>query len=153
MMAVCLRYAQDQQEAEDMLQESFIRIFKSLPQFRFEGSLEGWIRRITVHSALRVLQRKRIIFTAIEEDKLQRESMEADILSTLSAAEILKMICELPRGYRVVFNLYVMEGYDHKEIAQMLHIQPGTSRSQLQKARTILQTKIEQSQKLPHGFK
>ena len=148
MMAVCRRFAGDLTEAEDMLQEAFIRVFTSMEQFRFEGSLEGWIRRIVVHSALKFLQKKRIRFTDIEMESETLPSREADVFAALSAEDLLKIIGSLPDGYRVVFNLYVIEGYDHTEIAALLGISPATSRSQLLKARRALQTQIGNTKRL-----
>jgi RNA polymerase sigma factor (sigma-70 family) len=152
MMTVCRRYACDQAEAEDMLQESFIKVFTNIGQFRFQGSLEGWIRRIVVHTALRTLQKKKIRFTEIDEDLDNTQSVNADGLAGLSVEELLKLIGNLPDGYRLVFNLYVLEGYDHNEIAGMLEISPTTSRSQLSKARKLLQTQVENLTKLPKRY-
>jgi RNA polymerase sigma factor (sigma-70 family) len=152
MMTVCRRYACDQAEAEDMLQESFIKVFTNIGQFRFQGSLEGWIRRIVVHTALRTLQKKKIRFTEIDEDLDNTRSVNADGLAGLSEEELLKLIGSLPDGYRLVFNLYVLEGYDHNEIAGMLEISPTTSRSQLSKARKLLQTQVENLTKLPKRY-
>jgi RNA polymerase sigma factor (sigma-70 family) len=152
MMTVCRRYANDQTEAEDMLQESFIRVFSNIAQYRFEGSLEGWIRRIVIHTALRVLQKKKIRFAEINDDLDVEQSMSVDGVATLSAEELLKLISALPEGYRIVFNLYVLEGYDHNEIATMLDINAATSRSQLSKARKVLQTQIENLTKLPKRY-
>jgi RNA polymerase sigma-70 factor (ECF subfamily) len=152
MMTVCRRYACDQKEAEDILQESFIKIFQHIHQFRFQGSLEGWIRRIVVNSALRLLKRKKLRFTPIAEDQETNPSVDPTVLTSLSAEDILKLISDLPDGYRVVFNLYVIEGYDHNEIASMLGINPATSRSQLAKARKLLQTQIENLKKLPKRY-
>ena len=151
-MTVCRRYACDQAEAEDMLQESFIKVFTNIGQFRFQGSLEGWIRRIVVHTALRTLQKKKIRFTEIDEDLDLAQSVNADGLAGLSVEELLKLIGSLPDGYRLVFNLYVLEGYDHNEIAGMLEISPTTSRSQLSKARKLLQTQVENLTKLPKRY-
>lgn len=151
-MTVCRRYACDQAEAEDMLQESFIKVFTNIGQFRFQGSLEGWIRRIVVHTALRTLQKKKIRFTEIDEDLDLAQSVNADGLAGLSVEELLKLIGNLPDGYRLVFNLYVLEGYDHNEIAGMLDISPTTSRSQLSKARKLLQTQVENLTKLPKRY-
>lgn len=147
LMTVCLRYACDNPEAEDMLQESFVRIFHSVEQYRFEGSFEGWLKRITVTICLKSLQRKKIRFT----ETAGHESIpgtEPEALSNLSEQELIKMISDLPDGYRVVFNLYVMEGYSHTEIAQALNIEAATSRSQLLKARRMLQQKILSLQKI-----
>jgi RNA polymerase sigma-70 factor (ECF subfamily) len=152
MMTVCRRYANDQTEAEDMLQESFIRVFNNIAQYRFEGSLEGWIRRIVIHTALRILQKKKIRFAEIKDDLDVEQSMSVDGIATLGAEELLKLISALPDGYRVVFNLYVLEGYDHNEIATMLDINAATSRSQLSKARKVLQTQIENLTKLPKRY-
>ena len=151
-MTVCRRYANDQTEAEDMLQESFIRVFNNIAQYRFEGSLEGWIRRIVIHTALRLLQKKKIRFAEINDDLDVEQSMSVDGIATLGAEELLKLISALPDGYRVVFNLYVLEGYDHNEIATMLDINAATSRSQLSKARKVLQTQIENLTKLPKRY-
>ena len=139
LMTVCLRYACDTPEAEDMLQESFIRIFEAVDQYRFEGSFEGWLKKIAVNVCLKILQKKRIKFTEISSLELVTTTAEPQTFSSLSENELLKMISELPDGYRIVFNLYVMEGYSHDEIAGMLNIDATTSRSQLLKARRLLQ--------------
>jgi RNA polymerase sigma factor (sigma-70 family) len=152
MMTVCRRYASDLTEAEDILQESFIRVFSNISQYRFEGSLEGWIRRIVIHTALRILQKKKIRFAEIKDDLDIEQSMTVDGIASLSAEELLKLISALPEGYRIVFNLYVLEGYDHNEIAAMLDINAATSRSQLSKARKVLQTQIENLTKLPKRY-
>ena len=135
-----------------MLQESFIRVFNNIAQYRFEGSLEGWIRRIVIHTDLRILQKKKIRFAEIKDDLDVEQSMSVDGIATLGAEELLKLISALPDGYRVVFNLYVLEGYDHNEIAAMLDINAATSRSQLSKARKVLQTQIENLTKLPKRY-
>lgn len=152
MMTVCRRYAGDPTEAEDMLQESFIRIFSNIAQYRFDGSLEGWIRRIVINTALRILQKKKLRFSDIDEELDLQQSMTVDAFTALSAEELLKLISGLPDGYRIVFNLYVLEGYDHNEIATMLDINASTSRSQLAKARKVLQTQIENLAKLPKRY-
>ena len=148
MMTICLRYSCDRTEAEDMLQEGFIRIFRYINQYKFEGSFEGWLKRIVVNAALRILQKKVIHFSEINEELQDLQQADADVLSNLSEREILKLISNLPAGYRVVFNLYVLEGYSHGEIAEILKINMGTSRSQLAKARRTLQEQIRSQQKL-----
>jgi RNA polymerase sigma factor (sigma-70 family) len=150
MMTVCRRYACDQKEAEDMLQETFIRVFTYIGQFKFRGSLEGWIRRITVNAALTVLKNKKIHFSEIKEDQQAFPATDPYLLSDWNAEELLELIRRLPDGYRTVFNLYVLEGYDHEEIGAMLGIQPATSRSQLSKARGILKDQIISLQKIAH---
>jgi RNA polymerase sigma factor (sigma-70 family) len=152
LMTICLRYSKDQKEAEDMLQETFIRIFSFLRQFRFEGSFEGWIKRIAINTALKMLQIKKINFYEIDENVQCANSIDAEALPNLNQREILKLISDLPKGYRIIFNLYVLEGFDHNEIAKILNISAGTSRSQLLKAKRILKSKIKELQKLPDGY-
>lgn len=141
-MTVCLRYSKDQMDAEDILQEAFIRVFKYIHQFKFDGSFEGWIRRVVVNTALKSISKKKIIFSDTETNKEVRTPIEPYVYSNLGEDDILKLISQLPEGYRLVFNLYVIEGYSHDEIAKMLKIEASTSRSQLVKARKMLQNKI-----------
>ncbi|HVZ25951.1 MAG TPA: sigma-70 family RNA polymerase sigma factor [Sediminibacterium sp.] len=148
MMGVCLRYANDSMEAEDMLQDAFIKVFQYIGQFKFEGAFEGWIRRIVVNTAIRHLEKKKLHFKDIDENGPQTPQIDAQAYTQLNQAELLKLISQLPEGYRLVFNLNAIEGYSHEEIAEMLHIQPGTSRSQLVKARKMLQHQILQLQKV-----
>lgn len=148
MYAVCLRYANDAMEAEDMLQEGFIRVFANLHQFKFEGSFEGWVRRIIVNAALKMLQKKRLQFNELKEHGDNLPTVDASVFSHLGEEDLIKLINRLPDGYRIVFNLNVIEGYTHEEIGKMLQIQPSTSRSQLVKARKMLQQQILQLQKI-----
>lgn len=147
MMAVCLRYATDQAEAEDILQEGFVRVFTYLNQFKFEGSFEGWIRRIMVNTALKSLQKKKISFREIT-DQQTYSSIEPYAYNNLGEEELMKLINNLPDGYKIVFNLNIIEGYSHEEIGKMLNIQASTSRSQLVKARKMLQNQILEMQKI-----
>jgi RNA polymerase sigma factor (sigma-70 family) len=149
LMAVCQRYASDQKEAEDMLQEAFIRIFSNIHQFRNAGPFGGWVKKITVNAAIQVLRNKKIRFSEFPEDQTHLLNTDPNVFSDLGAEELLKLISQLPEGYRVVFNLYVLEGYTHEEIAQILHIRTATSRSQLSKARAALKEKINSIQKIP----
>jgi RNA polymerase sigma-70 factor (ECF subfamily) len=148
MMTVCLRYANDSMEAEDMLQDAFIRVFKYIGQFKFEGSFEGWIRRIVVNAALKHLQKKKLHFSEIKDQRDDSHGIEPYAYHHLGEEDLMKLINRLPEGYRIVFNLNVIEGFSHEEIATMLGIQPGTSRSQLVKARKMLQNQILQLQKI-----
>ncbi len=148
MMTVCLRYAHDSMEAEDMMQEGFIRVFNYIEQFKFEGSFEGWIRRVVVNTALKHLQKKRLSFTEINDNTQQAPRLESYAYSNLGEEELMKLISQLPDGYRTIFNLNIIEGYSHEEIAKMLDIQPSTSRSQLVKARKMLQNQILNLQKI-----
>jgi RNA polymerase sigma factor (sigma-70 family) len=149
MMTICLRYAGNSTKAEDVLQEAFIRVFLHIKQFAFKGSLEGWVRRIVVNAALKSVQLKKISFSEISGELLELPEPGADILSNLSHSELLSMVSQLPDGYRIVFNLYVMEGFSHEEIAGLLHIKAVTSRTQLLKARRMLREQICQYQKIP----
>ncbi|BAV08446.1 RNA polymerase ECF-type sigma factor [Filimonas lacunae] len=143
-----MRYASDASEAEDILQEGFIRIFSYIHQFKFEGSFEGWLRRIVVNSALKQLQKKRIVFKEISDHHDSSPRLDPYVYANLGEEELMKLINALPEGYRVVFNLSVIEGYSHEEIAQLLNVQPSTSRSQLVKARKMLQNQIIELQKI-----
>lgn len=148
MMSVCLRYVANHHDAEDILQEAFIKVYAHLHQFKFEGSFEGWLRRIVVNTALKTLQKKKIHFAEVTESTTSAINTEASAPAALEAAQLMKLLHHLPDGYRIVFNLYVIEGYDHEEIAQMLNIQTSTSRSQLVKARKMLQQQINQMEKI-----
>lgn len=149
MMTVCLRYSKDSMEAEDLLQEAFLRIFKYMHQFKFEGSFEGWIRRIVVNTALKNIARRKIQFAEVKDYTEGIVQTESSAYSNMGEDDIMKLISELPEGYRLVFNLNIIEGYSHEEIAAMLDIQPATSRSQLVKARKMLQNRIMKLQKIP----
>ncbi|MBK9175361.1 MAG: RNA polymerase sigma factor [Flavobacteriales bacterium] len=142
MYAVCLRYARHELEAQDLMQEGFIRVFEKLKDFRMEGSLEGWVRRIMVHTAINQYRRKSFQQERFGLERLPEDPVEADALGVLGAEELLGMVSSLPDGYRIVFNLFAIEGYDHAEIAEMLGCGESTSRSQLAKARRMLQLKI-----------
>ncbi|MBX9784012.1 MAG: RNA polymerase sigma factor [Chitinophagaceae bacterium] len=145
---MCLRYAVDTMEAEDILQESFVKVYRNLSQFKFEGSFEGWVRRIVVNTALKHCQKKKIRFDEIKPDVTQQQgSMEPSAYTHLGENDLMRLISNLPEGYKVVFNLHVIEGYSHEEIAEMLSIKDSTSRSQLVKARRYLQNEILKLQK------
>ncbi len=150
MLGVCHRYARNAADAEDILQEAFIRVFGKLNQFKSEGSFEGWIRKIVVNTALKkyTLTRYSVEVTGLDHLNGQDRPHEAAAYSQLTQRDLLELINRLPDGYRLIFNLHVIEGYPHEEIAEMLGIQPGTSRSQLVKARTMLQKQIHALQKI-----
>jgi RNA polymerase sigma-70 factor (ECF subfamily) len=144
-----MRYARHQMEAEDVLQDAFIKIFDRLQQFQNKGSFEGWIRRVVVNTALKTFDRKS--FTHEQYGLEVREDYSAadpGVFSQLGEEELLALIARLPEGYRVVFNLYAIEGYSHAEIADMLGVQESTSRSQLVKARKMLQGMVMDLQKV-----
>lgn len=142
MMAVCLRYAKSRPEAEDILQDAFVKIFTHLQEFSNTGSFEGWIRRIIINTAIKNNLKKHNIFHELKPEHLKEDVVPPEVFSALSEEELIRLIASLPDGYRTVFNLYVIEGFTHKEISDMLHIEEATSRSQLAKARRILQEKV-----------
>ena len=150
MLGVCNRYARNSADAEDILQDAFIKVFEKIHQFKFEGSFEGWIRRIMVNTALKKysLRRYEKEVSGYEIRDRDESGIEPSAYSHLTQKELLDLINNLPEGYRLIFNLYVIEGYQHDEIAEMLGIQPGTSRSQLVKARNMLQKQILQLRKV-----
>lgn len=141
-MGLCLRYAKDQQEAQDILQLGFIKIFDYIHQFKGIGNFEGWMRRVFVSVATREISKRKLVFEDI--DSLETDSTAADpaVISKISEDEIHQLIRKLPDGYRIVFNMHVVEGYSHEEIAGILSIKPATSRTQLLKARKMLQSLI-----------
>lgn len=147
-MTICLRYAHDPMEAEDMMQEGFVSIFSSLSQFKSDGVLRAWMRRIMVNAALTVLRRKRISLVEVEDVFIENISIDTYSYAHLAEEDLMKLINALPDGYKLVFNLHIIEGYSHEEIAAMLGIQPSSSRSQLVKARKMLQQQILELQKI-----
>ena len=148
MMTVCLRYARHRMEAEDLLQDSFIKVFDHIKSFEGKGSFEGWIRRIVVNTALKNISRHSFQKEGIGLENIQESSEDPSVFSHLSEQELLSLISSLPNGYRICFNLYVIEGFSHREIGEMLHIEESTSRSQLVKARNMLQNMVLKSQKI-----
>ena len=144
MYGLCLRYAKDKDEAKDILQDGFIKVFLNLKQFNNKGSFEGWIRRIIVNTALERFRDKNYLFAVNMENNYDAGDYEYDhILSEIAANDLLKLVQELSPQYRTVFNLYAVEGYSHKEICKMLNIKEGTSKSNLSRAREILKEKIK----------
>lgn len=148
MLVVCMRYARHYMEAEDILQDAFVKVFDNIHKFQFKGSFEGWIRKIVINTALKNYSKKSFQQEKIGLDHQPEHSMEPESYNNLEYEEMLHLISRLPEGYRLVFNLYAIEGYSHKEIADMLDIQESTSRSQLVKARKMLQGMIVKIQKI-----
>lgn len=142
MYAVCLRYMGNADDAQDILQDGFIKVYKNLERFRGEGSFEGWVRRIFVNTAIEQIRKKKNDLSLTEkEESIELKSVTA--IENINEKDLMKVIRELSPGYRAVFNLYVVEGYSHKEIGELLGISEGTSKSQLARARMILQEKIK----------
>jgi RNA polymerase sigma-70 factor, ECF subfamily len=151
MFTVCLRYANSREEAKDLLQEGFIKVFDCLHQFKFEGSFEGWIKRVIVNNALQKIRSKSHLHAIVSiDDAPQTQTVgQQEILSHLGTKELLQLIQDLPTVYRLVFNLHVFEGMKHKEISKLLGISEGTSKSNLHDARVILQKKVNKALPLP----
>lgn len=148
MFAVCLRYTSDRDAATDILQEGFVKVFKSLERFSFEGSVEGWIRRIIVNTAIDHFRKAAKLFVVQDLEDIQLEDTSANhFLGKMESEEIMKLIQKLPAGYRAVLNLYVVEEFSHKEISAMLGISEGTSKSQLARAKAHLKEMIKQNER------
>ncbi len=141
MLGVCLRYLPDRNDAEDAMIAGMVKVFENLHRFEAKGSFEGWIRRICVNEALTLLRKKsKMLWDEVE--KADKEKFETDTEANLEAEELLKLVQNLPAGYRTVFNLYAIEGYSHQEIAGALGITESTSKSQLNRARNFLKKMI-----------
>ena len=138
MYTVCLRYSGNTEDARDLLQEGFIKIFKNLSKYRGDGSFEGWIRRIFVNTSIEHFRKKVHLQNVTETQERMIEDKEWNVLDNLAEKDIMKMIHELSPGYKAVFNMHVIEGYSHKEIGEMLGINEGTSKSQLARAKMVL---------------
>lgn len=143
MYAVCLRYAGKADDAQDILQDGFVKVFKNLHMYRGDGSFEGWVRRIFVNTAIEHYRRQVNLYPVTENHENLFEARDLSALDNLSMKDIMKIIQELSPGYRTVFNLYVIEGYSHKEIAEIVGISEGTSKSQLARAKGVLQNIIK----------
>jgi RNA polymerase sigma factor (sigma-70 family) len=145
MMTVCLRYTNNKNEAEDVMQEGFVKVFSKLDQWENKGPLGGWIRSIMVNTALSHYRKHRKVSYTEDVDQLTNvDNAEAGVVSAMSAAELLVLIGSMPPGYKMVFNLFAIEGYGHKEIADMLEISENTSKTQFLKARAWLQKALNE---------
>jgi len=146
MLGVCMRYATDRMEAEDMLQNGFIRVFQKISDYRGDGSFEGWVRRIMVHSSIEYYRKHHKMLQVVDIESAANEpSANAVAAANLDAKDLMILIQQLSPGYRMVFNLYAIEGYSHKEIGEIMGISEGASKSQLSRARTILKEQITRS--------
>lgn len=144
---VCLRYTKSQQEAEDVLQESFIKVFKNLKTYRGDSRLDYWIKRVVINTALNSQRKKLYMYPMIDITEVNHIADSNKALTSFNLEELLGMIRELPAGCQTVFNLFAIEGYSHKEIAEMLEVSEGTSKSQFARARKLLQDKIAEEEK------
>lgn len=143
MYGVCLRYCENTEDANDVMQDGFIKVYKSLGKFRAEGSFEGWIRRIFINTSIEHYRKKIKLYNVTEVQENTIEDTDLNILSSLAVKDLLNIINELSPGYKQVFNMHVIEGYSHKEIAEILGITEGTSKSQLARAKGVLKKIIE----------
>lgn len=139
-----MRYANNADDAQDLLQEGFIKVFRNLEKFRAEGSFEGWVRRVFVNTSIEHFRRKHTLTSITEKEENVIEDADITALDNLAEKDIINLIQELSPGYRTVFNMYVVEGYSHKEIGNILGISEGTSKSQLARAKAILQKKVQE---------
>jgi RNA polymerase sigma factor (sigma-70 family) len=142
MMGVCMRYAKDTFEAEDILQMGFVKVFQKVTEFRSDGSFEGWIRRIMVNTAIETYRKNLRSLNVVDIDEVYDQPQSTFDMGKLELNDLMKLVQQLSNGYRIVFNMYAIEGYSHKEIAKELGISEGASKSQLSRARAILKDKI-----------
>jgi RNA polymerase sigma-70 factor (ECF subfamily) len=143
MYSICLRYCNDDEEAQDLLQEGFIKVFKGLENYRFAGSFEGWMRKIFVNTSIAWYRRSVYVIPISEKTDNAPDNDNMNVLDGFNEMEIIKMLQKISPGYRQVFNMYVIEGYTHKEISEILEIGEGTSKSQLNRAKKALREMIE----------
>ena len=140
MLGVCYRFAKNREDAEDMLQEGFIKVFTQMHQYRNEGALEGWIRRIVVHTCINILKKNKKFSDSVDIIHANSVHVKEDMIpSIMQAKQVVECIRMLPLGYRTVLNLYAIEGFSHKEIANLLDIEESTSRSQYTRAKAMLE--------------
>lgn len=145
MLAVCLRYVNDMETARDLLQDGFVRVFTNIHSYTGSGSFEGWLRKIFVNGALEYLRKSDVLRESTDlESSAELVQPDSSAIENLSAAELMKVIQELPAGFRTVFNMFAIEGYSHKEISEILGITESTSRSQFTRARQLLQKRIKE---------
>lgn len=141
LFGICLKYSRNKTEAEDNLHDSFMTIFEKIHQFRSQGSFEGWLKRVTVNTVLQKYRREQPLTLVAEADDMEEEE-SALALEDIPLGTLLKLIQDLPRKYRITFNMYVLDGYTHREISEALGTSEGTSKSNLARARSILKEKI-----------
>ncbi|MDN5201104.1 sigma-70 family RNA polymerase sigma factor [Fulvivirgaceae bacterium BMA10] len=148
MFAICLRYVSDHSQAEDIMINGFMKVFNKISQYSGEGSFEGWIRRIMVNESLAFIRKNKNMYLEVDIEAANFQPDYGLLQNNLEAEDLMKLVKDLPMGYKTVFNLYAIEGYSHKEIAAMLNISENTSKSQLSRARNLLQHKLLESQKI-----
>lgn len=139
MLSVCYRFAASRQDAEDMLQEGFIKVFSQMYTFQNKGSFEGWVRRIMVHTCINMLKKNKKFTENVDVEKAENTMVNESIPGIMQAKQVVECIRLLPLGYRTVLNLYAIEGYSHREIAEIMDIEESTSRSQYARAKVLLE--------------
>jgi RNA polymerase sigma-70 factor (ECF subfamily) len=147
MMAVCMRYARNRVDAQDILQDAFVKVFLNLKSFKGEGSFEGWIKRIMINTSLKHYKKNLKFRNETDIEQAYDLAFDSHILSHISAGELMDKVQQMPDGYRTIFNLYAIEGFQHNEIGEMLGISEGTSKSQLSRARGFLAKIIDPNDK------
>lgn len=145
MLVVCMRYCKNKDDAEDVLQEAFIKVFKNIKSFRGDSTLGYWIKRVVINTALNHQRGKLYLFPMVDINQIDSNEMDDMVLDNYQLEDLLKMIQSLPVGCQVIFNMYAIEGYKHREIAKMLDITEGTSKSQYARARSLLRRMISDS--------
>jgi len=148
MLGVCIRYVKDADQAEDVMIDGFVKVFNKIDQFKHQGSFEGWIRRIMVNESLTYIRKNKSMYLEVDIEAADKEPDYDALGSKLEADDLLAMIQSLPTGYKTVFNLYAIEGFSHKEIAEKLGVSENTSKSQLSRARALLQKQLVDREKL-----
>ena len=143
MFGACLQYSKDYTEAEDTLHEGFMKVFQKIEQYKGTGSLAGWIRRVMINTALEKFRKHNQLYAVGDDFNFDGDIDQATVIDDLAVQDLLKMVSELSPKYKLVFNLYAIEGYSHQEIGKMLGISEGTSKSNLARARYVLQEKIK----------
>ena len=145
MLGVCMRYAKNTEQAEDVLQDGFVKVFTKLSHYKGDGSFEGWIRRVIVNTALDQIRKNTKFQDNVALDDVEYKlELKGNVLETLAAEELMVLINDMPTGYKVVFNMFAIEGYSHKEIAKELKVSENTSKSQYSRARAYLKNKLEE---------
>ncbi len=153
MFSICLRYASDYHNAEDILQDGFVKVFKNIDKYRGEGSFEGWIRKIFVNTSIEQYRKNIKMYAVSEIEDTNIANHDSSVVDTLMTSDLILLIQSLSPGYKTIFNMYVIDGMSHKEIASELGISEGTSKSQLARARGVLQSKIEKADRVSQAIK
>jgi len=151
MLTVCMRYSKNREDAEDILQEAFIKVFNKIESFRKESTLGYWIKRIVINTALNYHRKSVYLYPHFDIDDMHQLGDDEVLVSDYNYRDLLKLLQSLPQGCQVIFNLYAVEGYKHKEIAELLNISEGTSKSQYARAKSLIKDMITETGEVKHG--